>query len=332
MKKVKKKKYRHLSSEDRFYIEQRLAHGENNAVIAKALNRPESTIGREIKRNSRMVKGKPIYSYLMAHNQAQERQKQAKSGDIKLNTMNVEQKKIFDEELKNKTSPEQLSAVLRNENNFKISTKSIYTFIKKDRVNGGVLYKSLRCKGKKYRSKELKKDVVANKNKQSIETRALKSLLLKEPGHWEVDTIFGLDQKSYLLTIVEMASKYTIIIKLEDKTAETTRKALNDYFSENDMFRVNTITSDNGGEFGDHELIAKTLGAKWYFCHPHCSYERGLNEGTNRLIRDFFPKGTDFRMVSEEEILKVQNILNSRVRKVLGFKRPATVICEMLAA
>ena len=238
---------------------------------------------------------------------------------------------MFNKQLLDQSSPEQISAVLRDESDFKVCPNTIYKHIKVDRLNGGKLFKLLRNKGKPHKT-AVKTANPKIANKKSIESRPDTKLLLQEFGHWEIDTIFGWKQQSFLLTIVEMRSKFTVIIKLDNKEAITTERAVLKFFKENPFYTVKSITSDNGGEFANHEKIAAELALDWYFCHPYSSWERGLNEGTNRLIRGFYPKGFDFRTVNDQHIQNVQNILNQRVRKTLSFKRPATVMCEMAAA
>jgi IS30 family transposase len=150
-----------------------------------------------------------------------------------------------------------------------------------------------------------------------------------EAGHYEIDTIFGKDQESFLLTIVDIATMYTIIIKLENKEAKTVEKALINLF-QNSLLPLKSITSDNGGEFACHKNIKNKYGIEWYFCHPYCSWERGLNENTNGLIRRFFPKRTDFNPISDAHILWVQNILNNRYRKRIGYIKPKDLLSDML--
>jgi IS30 family transposase len=158
----------------------------------------------------------------------------------------------------------------------------------------------------------------------------MKLALLQSFGNWEVDTVFGKDQKSFLLTLVEMRTKYTIIRKIVNKEAATVKAEIEKIKAETGII-IKTMTSDNGGEFAEHASISKTYNFDWYFCHPFCSGERGLNENTNGLIRDFLPKGTDFNLISDEEILEIQNNLNSRPRKALKFKRPVYLFVELWA-
>ena len=147
-------------------------------------------------------------------------------------------------------------------------------------------------------------------------------------GDWEADTIVGKNQKSALLTLVERNTRYTIICKLDNLKAEDTARAairvLKAYKA-----RVHTITMDNGKEFYQHTKIAKALKAETYFCRPYHSWEKGLNENTNGLIRQYFPKQTDFRNISDREIRRVQDELNHRPRKTLGCETPSVLFLNL---
>ena len=147
-------------------------------------------------------------------------------------------------------------------------------------------------------------------------------------GDWEADTIVGKNQKSALLTLVERVTRYTIICKLKNLKAEDTARAairvLKAYKA-----RVHTITMDNGKEFYQHTKIAKALKAETYFCRPYHSWEKGLNENTNGLIRQYFPKQTDFRNISDREIRRVQDELNHRPRKTLGCETPSVLFLNL---
>ena len=139
-------------------------------------------------------------------------------------------------------------------------------------------------------------------------------------GDWEVDTIIGKNHKQAIVTIVERKTKYALLAKVTRKTSALVGDAIVSLLRE--MVNVFTITSDNGKEFSSHQDVAKSLGIDFYFAHPYSSWERGLNENTNGLIRQFFPKGTDFRRLCDEEITHAMDALNNRPRKTLGYKTP----------
>ena len=147
-------------------------------------------------------------------------------------------------------------------------------------------------------------------------------------GDWEADTIVGKGQKSALLTLVERATRYTIICKLKNLKAEDTARAAVRALKAH-KGRVHTITMDNGKEFYQHTKIAKALEAETYFCRPYHSWEKGLNENTNGLIRQYFPKQTDFRNISDREIRRVQDELNHRPRKTLGCETPSVLFLNL---
>jgi IS30 family transposase len=324
---MSKKRHKKLNQEERFYISKRLQAGDNRNQIAFDLKRSASTITREVAKNKDPITG--LYSGLIAEEKAKSRQKNAERKREVITTISSRAYYTILEELQKRTSPEQIAAILSGELGEPISHQAIYNYIRKDKANGGKLYLYLRRKGRRYRYCKKEAKVLIN-GKKSIEVRPLKLALLQSFGNWEVDTIFGKDQKSFLLTLVEMRTKYTIIRKIANKEAATVKAEIEKIKAETGIV-IKTMTSDNGGEFAEHAAISKAYNFDWYFCNPFCSGERGLNENTNGLIRDFLPKGTDFNLISDEEILEIQNNLNSRPRKALKFKRPVYLFVELWA-
>lgn len=324
---MSKKSHKKLNQEERFYISKRLQAGDNRRQIAVDLKRSASTITREVAKNKDPITG--LYSGIVAEEKAKSRQKNAERKLEVITTISSKAYYTILEELQKRTSPDQIAAILSGELGEPISYQAIYNYIRKDKANGGKLYLYLRRKGRRYRYCKKEVKVLIN-GKKSIEVRPLKLALLQSFGNWEVDTIFGKDQKSFLLTLVEMRTKYTIIRKVANKEAATIKAEIEKIMAETGIV-IKTMTSDNGGEFAEHAAISKAYNFDWYFCHPFCSGERGLNENTNGLIRDFLPKGTDFNLISDEEILEIQNNLNSRPRKTLKFKRPVYLFVELWA-
>ena len=324
---TKKVTYKHFSKSEKFFIGKRIQAGANKRQIAIELDRNPGSVCREINRNKDPITG--LYSCIVAEEKAKSRQKNAARKLEVITTISSKAYYTILEELQKRTSPEQIAAILSDEIVEPISHQAIYNYIRKDKANGGKLYLYLRRKGRRYRYCKKEAQVLIN-GKKSIEVRPLKLALLQSFGNWEIDTIFGKDQKSFLLTIVEMRTKYTIIRKIANKEAATVKAEIDKIMAETGIV-IKTMTSDNGGEFAEHVAISKAYNFDWYFCHPFCSGERGLNENTNGLIRDFLPKGTDFNLISDEEILEIQNNLNSRPRKALKFKRPVSVFVELWA-
>jgi IS30 family transposase len=324
---MSKKRHKKLNQEERFYISKRLQAGDNRNQIAIDLNRSPCTITREINRNKDPIAG--MYSGIVAEEKAKSRQENANRKSERIATISSKAYYTILEELQKKSSPEQIAAILKDELEEPISHQAIYNYIRQDKANGGKLYLFLRRKGRRYRYAKKSVKVVIN-GKKSIEIRPLKLALLQSFGNWEIDTIFGKDQKSFLLTIVEMRTKYTIIRKIANKEAATVKAEIDKIIAETGIV-IRTMTSDNGGEFAAHAELSRLYKFDWFFCHPFCSGERGLNENTNGLIRDFLPKGTDFNLISDEEILEIQNNLNNRPRKTLKFKRPVYLFVELWA-
>ncbi|MBR7227025.1 IS30-like element IS1655 family transposase, partial [Neisseria meningitidis] len=206
---------------------------------------------------------------------------------------------------------------------------TIYRYLRQDKSNGSTLWQHLRICSKPYR-KRYGSTWTRGKvpNRVGIENRPAIVDQKSRIGDWEADTIVGKGQKSALLTLVERVTRYTIICKLDSLKAEdTARAAVRALKAHKD--RVHTITMDNGKEFYQHTKITKALKAETYFCRPYHSWEKGLNENTNGLIRQYFPKQTDFRNISDREIRRVQDELNHRPRKTLGYETPSVLFLNL---
>ena len=202
-----------------------------------------------------------------------------------------------------------------------LSHESIYQYIWRDKAEGGLLYKHLRraCKSKKvYGKRDLRGHI---KNRVSIDERPPEVDEKKEFGHWEIDLMVGSHHKGFLVTAVERKTKHTLVGFSQKKDADSVKKELISMFKPIKEC-VKTITADNGKEFAGHEDVARVIEAGYYFAHPYRSCERGLNENTNGLIRQYFPKGKDLRGVTRNELRKIMSRLNNRPRKTLDYKLP----------
>ena len=190
-----------------------------------------------------------------------------------------------------------------------------------DKRNGGDLHTHLRCqkqRRKRYGSTERRGQI---KNRVSIEKRPAVVDLRSRIGDWEADTVIGKQGHSVLVTLVERKTRFTVAIKAVNKTARAVTDAICDYLKPYQE-RVLTLTYDNGREFAYHEEIARELTAEGFFAHPYHSWERGLNENTNGLIRQYIPKGKDIDDLSDEDVAEIIEKINKRPRKCLGFKTP----------
>ncbi len=321
--------YRHLNANDRFYIEQRLSEGDSLTSIAASLGFSASTLSREVKRHT-PPDFKGIYCHSLATRLAKEKRTKSKSG-LAFQKISEEVKNLIHERLSTHTSPDVISQELIREHDTQISESTIYRYINDDKDNGGDLFKSLPHSGKPYKKKAKNGDKTKIPNRVGIEQRPSIANEKTEFGHFEIDTIVGRDHKSFLLTIVDKANKMCCIRKMPNKQAETVIKTFANVVNST-FFEFKTITSDNGTEFSGHEAISQITGGDFYFARPYRSCDRGLNEHTNGLIRRFFPKGTDFNEVTEEEIAKIEHTLNTRRRASLDYRSPNNVFLEHLMA
>lgn len=317
------KGYHHLTYEQRCHIYALLKRNISQNQIAKDLKISQGTISREIKRNS----GCREYRYKQAHEKGSIRRHKASAVRRKMTpdiTLFVEQKLCAQQ-----WSPEQISGYMRNNMESWVSHESIYLFILRDKRKDGTLYKHLRRHGKKYNKrggKSAGRGLIPNR----VDIRERPAIVADKErvGDFEIDTIIGSNHQGAIVSIVE---RKTMLIRLESisrKTADQTAHATIQLLSPLKK-HVHTITSDNGKEFADHEVIAQELDAKMFFATPYHSWERGLNENMNGLIRQYFPKKYDFSKITEEQIRNVEYLLNTRPRKSLNFKTPYEVFYQL---
>lgn len=231
-------------------------------------------------------------------------------------------------------SPEQIAGRIKLDNpddeKMRISHESIYQYIWADKQNGGKLWKCLRQSHKKKKKRYGKKDARGIiPNRISIDKRPKEVEAKEIPGHWEGDLIIGHRHKGAINTQVERKSKLLRAVKMEQKTAEEMIRATIQAYRDIPAKLRLTMTYDNGTEMARHEEISKLLKILIYFAHPYHSWERGLNENTNGLIRQYFPKGTDFTKITQADVDEVMEAINNRPRKTLKYRTPNEVFEEM---
>ena len=308
--------YIQLTQEERYHISVLCKEGFSKTETAKKINRHISTISRELNRNT----GKKGYRPKQAHKRTLKRRHTSRKA-IKF-TDKVRQ--IVDEKISKQFSPDQISGKLRMLG-IHISHERIYQYLLDDTRSGGQLYKNLRHshrkRKKRYGSREKRGQIP---NRVSIDKRPKIVDARERIGDWEADTIIGRNHKGAMVTLVERKSKYTLIRKINRKTSLLLNSAISE-LTKGFKERFITMTVDNGREFAGHEEINSKLGVDVYFAHPYHSWERGLSENTNGLIRQYFPKKTDFLEVSDKEVSMVQHRLNNRPRKTLGYLTPNEV-------
>jgi len=302
----------------------RNGHGVND--ISKQLNLHRSTIYRELKRNS---KPRGSYDAYYANNLSEIR-KERFSKNRKLTSKMI---LIIKDKLENQQwSPEQINGYCNQNNIPMVSHERIYQYIYQDKENGGNLFKHLRTGEKKYKKRygKHKKPKIIIKNKVSIDERPEEINNKQRYGDWEIDTIIGKNNKGAIVTIVERKSNFILIRKLKGKNAsQLAKETIRLLMPYKEL--VHSITSDNGTEFANHEYIAKKLKAKFYFAHPYSSWERGLSEYSNKLIRQYIPKKSDFDDFSTDYLNLVNIKINNRPRKLLNFISPLKIFISELS-
>jgi transposase, IS30 family len=301
-------KYKQLTQEKRTQLEILVRMNVNKTKIAEQLGIDRSTIYRELKRHGGKRGGY----------QALEAQSLAEFSKVRFQNprkFTIKMQEFIREKIALKWSPEQITNYCITNGIKMVSHERIYQFIYQDKKEGGELYKGLRIASKPYRKRYGSYDRRGKiPDRVSIDQRPEVINQKQRFGDWEADTIIGKDRKGAILTIVERQSSFTVLAKLDRKTSEITkRKCINALAPYKKV--VKSITSDNGSEFYEHKQIAQKLQADFYFTHPYSAWEKGLNENTNGLIRQYLPKKTDFAFVDSRDLLRIENELNSRPRK-----------------
>ena len=318
-------RHKQLTLKERYHISTLLKRGWKQKEIAQSIGVHPSTICRELKRNSDAISNE--YSYEFAHTVALKRQRNKNKHTILTSRI----KTYIKSKLKEDWSPEQISGRMKIDHGLTICHETIYRYIYYNKSRSGRLYKYLRHKNKKYHSRSnsyQRRGVIIDRI--SIDKRPKVVERKSRIGDFEIDTVIGRHHAGALVTVVDRKSKFTLIKKVESKKAEEVTKALISMLTPLKPI-TKTITSDNGKEFAYHKEVSESLDTDFYFAHPYSSWERGLNEHTNGLIRQYLPKKTDFTQVCKEEIITIQDKLNHRPRKVLNYQTPYEVFFKEFA-
>lgn len=306
--------YKQLTEIERYQIYAMNQAGHSQLEIALLLGRSPSTISRELCRN------KGLRGYRPA--QAQRLSETRRRAAPRARKLTGEVRSWIETLIRQELSPQQVVDYLKRHKRLSLHHETVYGLIYADKASGGDLYTHLRVASKPYRKRYGHYDRRGKiRNRVGIDERPKVVAARGRIGDWEGDTVMGKGCKSALLTLVERKTLYTVIMRLtgkrSDLLAEAAVKGMQALKS-----NVKTITLDNGMEFADHEEIGRGLSAAIYFAHPYASWERGINENTNGLIRQYFPKGTDFNKVTEKQIRQVMDRLNNRPRKTRGGRSP----------
>ena len=315
-------KYKHLTSEQRYTIEVLLRQQKSRKEISQTIGVSQSTLCREIKRNS----GQRGYHYHQAHVKAADRQRRLQNyRNLTIEIRGFIRTKMTEDQW----SPAQIAGYLRRKGKPTVCVETIYAYIRADKENGGDLWKHCRHQ-LKHRKRQVSASYVAVQNRTLIDERPA-DWNGSTPGDFEMDTIVGKGGKGAIVTLVERNSNFTFARKLpQGKNAKALAQAvilmLLPYIG-----KIRSITTDNGSEFAEHLMIAKRLKTRIFFAHPYSSWEKGCIEYHNNLIRQYIPKGTDFDTISDDMLKEIIIKINRRPRMKLGFSSPVTEFFKFIA-
>ena len=310
------KSYKHFTSDERVRLVALLAINKSIAFIAKSLGKDRSTIYREIKRNRNEF---GVYDHDEAKEKYEERRKACvRKPRIKPGT---ELYCFVIDKLKRPWSPEAIVAKWKQAHNESLSASTIYRSLKKGFLAGCSPYKNLRRRGKKYISNRSKFNTIHPEHLISERPEVIEKRL--RIGDWEGDTVHGAPGKGGLITLVDRKSRYLLAKRIPNFSANTVYEGVIELLQGKE---VKSITFDNGSEFARFADIEQTLNATVYFSDPHSPWQRGSNENMNGILRYYFPKGYDFKSLTDEELDEVVKSINARPRKCLGWRTPEEVV------
>lgn len=315
-------KYHRLRAEDRKVLHNLRKGGSTQDAIAVALGCSQGTVSKELSRNC----GKSGYRPGEASRLAKERCRAKKPrAAVVVGSVKAE----VEARLRIKHSPEQISGKLAK-HGVAVSHESVYKHVQRDKKTGGDLWKNLRINGKRRyrrRSKVGRGDKI--RDRVDIDERPQEVAQRSRYGDWEADLIQGGAGSGFLLSVYERKSRVGKLYRLDGKESSETAVGLVVILRQ---FDVRTITYDNGLEFARHGFVNDLLASESYFCKPYSSWEKGGVENYNGLVRQYFPKGYDFRMITAERLAEVENEINERPRKTLGYASPNDFLDDLKAA
>jgi len=330
-------RYRRLSTPEREEISRGLACGDSMRKIAASLARAPSTVLRDVRRMRDRNRG---YRAHAAASHARYRASHRRKGRTKIGG-NPRLRRYVEDGLLKLWSPKQVAMAIREEyphdTTMRISPETIYAYVyvlprgslKKELISG------LRREHKYRRTRRKGPKIPETRGKiadmLSIEERPKEVADRIVPGHWEGDLIIGKYKRSALGTLVERTTRFTILVPLKAKDAVSIRRAYAREMRRLPRELAKTLTYDQGKEMAEHKRFTVDTGIQVYFAHPSSPWERGTNENTNGLVRQFFPKGTDFSRVTAREIKRAQRLLNGRPRMTLDWKKPENVFKKLVA-
>lgn len=316
------KKYNRLCAGDRKVIYELKKEGYTQVEIGRVIGFSQSTVSKELTRNTGKRGYRPKQANELAKKRCSEKRRRAAviTGEIKSQV---------DSRLLMKHSPDQISARLAMMG-FKVSHETIYCYVAQDRKEGGELWKHLRINSKRrYRRRNKVGRAEKIPNRIDIDQRPEEVARRMRYGDWEADLIQGAAGSGYLLSVYERKSRVGKLFKIDDKSSTNVAVGIVMLLK---GFDVKTITYDNGLEFAKHGLVNKLLDSKSYFCKPYSSWEKGGVENYNGLVRQYFPKGSDFREITTKRLKEVEDEINNRPRNILNYQSPNDLLDELKAS
>jgi len=314
----------HITKEQRYTIASMLSQGYRQSEIAKVIDKDKSVVSREVNRNKDQRSGN--YRSDLAQRKSISRQ----SYKSKPRKFNAEIKAYVEAKIKLDYSPEQIVGTAKKEGIACVSHERIYQYLWQDKKQKGKLYLHLRRKGRRYRKRGQAKDSRGIiKNRVTIDKRPAIVDKRERFGDLEADLIIGKNHKQAILTVNDRASGMLKMKKVESKDAQVVAQAMNELLEDWVPF-IHTLTSDNGKEFAQHEIVAEKSNIDFYFALPHHPWERGANENLNGLIRQYLPKGCDFQTIDKQRINEIETKLNERPRKRFKFETPMEIMERLL--
>ncbi|MCP5067234.1 MAG: IS30 family transposase [bacterium] len=321
--------FQHLSADERAVLAHLHSTGASQREIARQLGRSSSTISRELRR------GRPTErcGYLAERAQDLAASRRASANGLRARMRCKELLRHVRAGLKLRWSPELIVGRLQLlGSKIRVCAMTLYRFLKRDREEGGKLHKGLPRRGKGRRPNGSKGRRRPKPGRRPIEDRPAGASNRTRHGHWEGDTVEGAGKSAYIVTLVDRKSRFTLLGKAKNKSQDVVCEVVKRLLKRLSKVLRRTLTLDNGTEFNSHRAIEVGTGVDVFFADPYCSWQRGTNEQTNGVMRHFLPKGTNFKTVSSKRLARIEDLLNNRPRKCLGYRTPAEVIPKLPAA
>ena len=313
--------YTQIALHERYTFGMLRGHGFTNAEIARITGRHRSTIGREFRRNCARHDG------AYRPTKAQEKTNGRRSRSRRNSHFGQTEWKLVDTLLREKFSPEQISGWLKLLDLFEISHQTIYTHVEKNKKRGGKLWKNLRLPTRYRKNYATLEKRGRLRGKPHISERPMSVEERKEPGHWEMDIVLGAPDQHCVVTLVERVTGVTLIGKLRYRRAADVNKRVIELIEAHpDLFL--TITVDNGPEFHSYKDVENATGVRVFFANAYASWERGTNENTNGLLRQYLPKRKSMKRLTQERCNEIASALNNRPRKRHGFRTPLEILAR----